>query len=562
MEHEIHTRHYSIQDTYSREFRNQIIINEILRISLSPYLFQELLERILIYLTSQKSLALAPKAAIFLVNQESQLLTLKASHGLTPQQVSRCDNIAFGQCHCGRAALNGAIHFFTSIAPLSAESAEDPIDRAHYCVPIIKDEQSIGVLSLYVKNEHELSLETEQLLESIANVLATVIESQKMDQQLAELVDDLRVSIISLREEKMFSESVIQSLNHGLVVTDLGGNILKSNSAARQILQPFVKSIDGKNLNTLIGTARAKKLMTISGDGSDGQELEEIILATDDGDEKIFSYSTTARRDSRNNQVGVIVSLSDITELRYVRKEMEKMNRLSTVAEIASAVAHEVRNPLAGIKIMAQSIEEDAIENSSQLECSKRIIRQVDRLNELLTEFFSYARPVDPNKRPTSLNTIITEIRPLISNRLMNNSIQLIVRFAENLPDIMADPNQMQQVFLNLMLNATDAIRQDGTIEISGRYLTGNALGAFKRKYPGKLSGKRYVLVTFSDNGMGMSPEIAEKSFEPFFTTKNSGTGLGLSIVYRTLQENDAAITLQSLEGKGTTFNMFFRVGE
>lgn len=562
MEHQLYTEQRTMQDTYSKEFRNQIIINEILRISLSPYLFQELLERILVYLTSQKSLFLAPKAAIFLVNHRSKLLTLKASHGLSKKQISRCNKVEFGQCHCGRAAHIGSIHFFTTIAPLSANRPGETSNCAHYCIPIIKDEQSIGVLSLYVKDGHELSLETEQLLESIANVLATVIESQKMDQQLAELVDDLRVSIISLREEKMFSESVIQSLNHGLLVTDLGGNILKSNSAARQLLHPFIKSIDGKNLNTLIGTSRAKKLMTISGNGSVGQEQEEIILSTEDGDEKIISYSTTTRCDSRNNQVGVIISLSDITELRYVRKEMEKMNRLSTVAEIASAVAHEVRNPLAGIKIMAQSIEEDAVDNGTQLECSSRIIRQVDRLNELLTEFFSYARPVEPNKRSISLTTILTETRPLISNRLLNDTIQLIERFSDDLPDIIADPNQMQQVFLNLMLNAIDAIKQNGTIEISGRYLTGTALGAYKRKHPGILSGKHYVLVTFSDNGSGMSPELAEKAFEPFFTTKKSGTGLGLSIVYRTLQENDAAITVQSLEGKGTTFNMFFRTGE
>ncbi len=562
MEHEIHTGQQTIQDTYSREFRNQIIINEILRISLSPYLFQELLERILVYLTSQKSLRLAPKAAIFLVDHNSTHLTLKASHNLSQEQIARCNSVELGQCHCGRAAHNGAIHFFTSTAPLSIDIPDKTPDCAHYCIPIIKDEQAIGVLALYVKDDHELSLETEQLLESIANVLATVIESQKMDQQLAELVNDLRISIISLREEKMFSESIIQSLNHGLVITDLGGNILKSNSAARQILQPFVKSIDGKNLNTLIGISHAQKLLTISGDGSDGKEQEEIILATPAGDEKIISFSTTAQRDSRNNQVGVIVSLSDITELRYVRKEMEKMNRLSTVAEIASAVAHEVRNPLAGIKIMAQSIEEDAIEHGTQLECSRRIIRQVDRLNELLTEFFSYARPVEPNKHPISLSTILTEIRPLICNRLAKNTIQLVERFADDLPDIMADPNQMQQVFLNLMLNASDAIQNNGIIEISGRLLTSSALAAVKRQHPGLLSGRHYVLVTFSDNGSGMSPEVAEKAFEPFFTTKNSGTGLGLSIVYRTLQENDAAITLQSLEGKGTTFNMFFRTGE
>lgn len=561
MEHERQSGQEATLEKYPREFRNQTIINDILRISLSPYLFQELLERILAYLTTQKSLRLAPKAAVFLVSPESQVLHLKANHGLSKEQISRCDAVKFSLCHCGRAAEKKAIHFFQSESPLHCNTSGDTQSQGHYCIPIIRDEQAIGVLALYVREDHELSLETEQLLESIANILASVIESQKMDQQLVELVNDLRISIISLREEKLFSESVIQSLNHGLIVADLKGNILKSNNAARQILQFYTSSLDGKNLKSLVGSTHGGKLMTINIDEADPRE-REFLLSTESGEEKVITFQTTARRGARGNQVGVIISLSDVTELRYVRKEMEKMNRLSTVAEIASAVAHEVRNPLAGIKIMAQSIEEDSGENDQQLECSRRIIRQVDRLNELLTEFFSYARPVEPKKRPISLKTILAETRPLISNRLMNNSINLIENIAPKLPEIIADPNQMQQVFLNLMLNSTDAIRQNGTIEINSRYLTGNSLGAFKRRYPGLLKGKKYVFVSFSDNGTGMPAEVADKAFEPFFTTKNTGTGLGLSIVYRTLLENDAAITLESKQGKGTTFNMFFQTRE
>jgi signal transduction histidine kinase len=235
------------------------------------------------------------------------------------------------------------------------------------------------------------------------------------------------------------------------------------------------------------------------------------------------------------------------------------MNRLSTVAEIASAVAHEVRNPLAGIKIMAQSIEENAGDDEEQLECSRRIIRQVDRLNELLSEFFSYARPVIPNKRPASLPAILSEILPLIHNKLMSRHIELVQNFSKDLPAIIVDPNQLQQVFLNLILNAIDAIYQQGRIEISARLLVKSRFAAYKKKFPGLRGDRQYIVVHFSDNGAGMSTETVEKIFEPFFTTKSTGTGLGLSIVYRTLRENDAAIVVESAEGKGTTFMMFFQ---
>ena len=215
MEHERQSGQEAILEDYSREFRSQKIINDILKISLSPYLFQEILERILAHLTAQKSLHLIPKAAVFLVNSESQVLQLEASHGLSKEQISRCEEVKFGLCHCGRAAEKKAIHFFQSEPPLHSMASGNQESQGHYCIPIICDEQAIGVLALYVKEDHELSVETEQLLRSIANILASVIKSQKMDQQMVELVNDLHISIISLREEKLFSESVIQNLNHG-----------------------------------------------------------------------------------------------------------------------------------------------------------------------------------------------------------------------------------------------------------------------------------------------------------------------------------------------------------
>ncbi|WP_163336342.1 ATP-binding protein [Desulfopila sp. IMCC35008] len=537
---------------------SQEILNDILRISLEPYLFKELLERILSYLVSRKQLHFAGRAAIFLVDPDNEKLVLKASIGFEKEQVAACNNSDLSSCHCGKAVHSGAIHYFSQPPPLNNICPSEDSSKNHYCLPILREGVTVGILALYTNPEHELSVDMEQLLESIGNVLATVIESQKMDQQLIELVNDLRVSIINLREEKLFTESIIQSLSHGLLVVDLQGNIQKSNNVAKHILNPFTRNLDGMNLHTLLGSDTAEKVTTIT-DPLETRIEKDFTLRTVNGDEKVFSYATSSREDTRGHQVGMIIAINDATELRYVRKEMEKMNRLSTVAEIASAVAHEVRNPLAGIKIMAQSIEEDAVD-TEQLECSQRIIRQVDRLNELLTEFFSYARPVVPQKRPTSLSDILSETRPLLGNKLVKNNVSLTEIIAQDLPDIVADPNQMQQVFLNLMLNSIDAIRQNGSIEIHANLLEGNSLNNYKKNFPGHLAKDRYIMVEFSDNGTGMNPEVVEKVFEPFFTTKSTGTGLGLSIVYRTLHENDASITVRSMPGNGTTFSMFFEV--
>jgi len=417
-----------------------------------------------------------------------------------------------------------------------------------------------GVVCLFVPETHQRTEQKEELLKSIAEIIGNIIDSEKMDLQLINLVNDLRNSIIALREEKQFSDSIIQGLEHGLVITDSNGMIQKSNDVAKQILRPVAKSLDNQSLFTILGNENAQRIMAQEQSiARPHNEENELVLTTETGEELILRYSAVKRNDNKGQDCGSIISLTDVSEWRYVRKEMEKMNRLSTVAEIASAVAHEVRNPLAGIKIMAQSIEENQAPPEERTECAQRIIRQVDRLNELLTDFFSYARPVIPKKQRSSLESILAETKPLIINKLVKQRISLLEDFENDLPPVIADPNQIQQVFLNLFLNAIDAIKQEGTIEIAAYFLGGQKLVRFRKKNHLLPKGHQYVMVTFKDNGAGMSREASEKAFEPFYTTKSNGSGLGLSIVYRTLKENDATISVESVEGKGTTFTMFFK---
>ncbi|MCP4341009.1 MAG: GAF domain-containing protein [Desulfobulbaceae bacterium] len=537
---------------------HQSTLIEILKAALEPNPIKKKIEIILDYLLSLPHLQFDSKAALFFVEQDSETLALVVSRGFAHPDTIPCSENRFGVCHCGQVAETCKITFFNAPPPLLDIASPPNPFAGNYCVPIIKDSQSLGILTIYVNKRHRPSPEMHRLLGAVANIFAVMIESQQMDQQLIQLVNDLRGSIISIREEKKFSESIIQGLHHGLLVVDLDGRVRKSNSVAKSIFNPCTELVDDQYLADILGADAANQLLTTVPSESD-QFDRELSFVTPNGEKKIIGFSNVCREDAAGRTIGVIISLADISELKYVRKEMEKMNRLSTVAEIASAVAHEVRNPLAGIKIMAQSIEEEAKDNSEQLECAQRITRQVDRLNVLLSDFFSYARPAEPNKRPTSLETIIVETKPLIKSRLTKNHIELHEDISSELPKIIADPHQLQQVFLNLFLNGIDAIKQQGQIDISASLPTKIRLQQYRKKYPALLDNSPYVVVLFTDNGKGMSPATAEQVFEPFFTTKTSGAGLGLSIVYRTLKENDAAIVLESKEGKGTTFTMFFK---
>ena len=546
----------------AEEGRQQSILLEVLQAALQPKPLNEKIDAILEYLLSLEHLQFAAKAALFFVAPDRVSLTRKAGIGFSPLQGSACSTIPFGFCHCGQTAEKNTTTFCNKPPPLLQNHTAPPLlpgtYAGNYCVPITKDGRLLGLFTIYVSLAHHPSQHMYQLLEAVAQILAILLENRQMKQQLLQLISDLRRSNASVEEEKKFSTSLIEGLHHGLLVVNLAGRVQRSNAIAQTVLQPMNKNIDGELLADIIGKEASDQLLRIVPPDTDQFE-RELVFTTPTGENKALGFSTVSQQDTAGKNIGVIISLADISEVKYVRREMEKMNRLATIAEIASAVAHEVRNPLAGIKIMAQSIEEEAQDNSEQLECAQRIGRQVDRLNVLLSDFFAYARPAEPQKRAVSLADIIIETKPLINSRLSKNHIDLHMDISSELPLVIADPHQLQQVFLNLFLNAIDAIKQQGRIDISAERPTTKQLQHYKKKYPLLRQDAPCLLVHFTDNGTGMSPTTAEKVFEPFFTTKTSGAGLGLSIVYRTLKENDGGIVIASEEGKGTTFTMFLQ---
>lgn len=537
----------------------QSILDDILKISLQPLSLAQQFERVLEYLFEIRSLRLLPYGAVFLAEQGSDTFTLKAKRGFTQGEEMPCTRKPQGMCKYGQAGRYGAFKLKNCTASQSTQHCGFVRSHGHYCSPLQKGERIVGILCLYTEQDYAIRDHNEELIQSVCNILTNMVESREMDIQLVNIVHDLQLSIHNAKEERRFSESILQGLTHGLIVTDLRGKILTFNEVAKSIMSTFTPTLADNNLTDIVGRDSAAKLLTLNADGDTNLEQELAIKSADD-DERIIGYSVVPRIDALGRDVGRIISINDISEIKYVRREMEKMNRLATVAEIASAVAHEVRNPLAGIKIMAQSIEGQSVSPEEQSECLTRIIRQVDRLNSLLTEFFSYARPAEPQVCPTPLADIIADTQPLIANKMVKNHITFKNECQEGLPPIMADPNQVQQVLLNLFLNAMDATRDGGTITIKTALLKGPALARHRKKHPGLLPRSKYVSASVIDDGIGMSKEVAEKVFEPFFTNKSSGTGLGLSIVYRTLRENNATITVDSAPNKGTTFTIYFSV--
>jgi PAS domain S-box-containing protein len=536
---------------------NQRVINSILHTSLEPISLEKKLKHALDHILSLRNGKLLSAGAIFLIKNDTGILEIKVQQGLDEEQQALSDERPHGRYNCGLTQGRQCVERITDLHEIQFH---DQVPHGHYWVPILSGKNLFGIIALYTREGHKRKSGEEEFLKTIANTLAVAIERDRMEKEHTSLVDDLKSMITDLKNEKKFTESIIQSLNSGLLVLDHDGKIITCNSKGMRILNHFVQTIEGENLSSIFGKkvaetiTKSNKAFSLKG--------VEVALQTKNGEERILGIKAASREDASGKKVGRILSFIDITEMNYFRQEIEKMNRLSTVAEIASAVAHEVRNPLAGIKTMSQAIEENIDDDDDNKEYIKRIIKQVDRLNQLLSEFFTYAKPGEPKKIRSSLVDIINDTRPLIKSKLDKKNIELSEHYEKGLPHIFADQNQIQQVFLNLMLNSIDALDHKGAIEIQANRLQQEQRKNYIKVFPALRKECEYIVVLFKDNGIGMTPEVAEKVFEPFFTTKHNGSGLGLSIVYRILKENNAAIYVDCAESGATVFTMFFEADE
>jgi signal transduction histidine kinase len=262
--------------------------------------------------------------------------------------------------------------------------------------------------------------------------------------------------------------------------------------------------------------------------------------------------------------VGSIISFRDITQIKQMQVEVQRMDRLASMGVMASGIAHEIRNPLAGIKTIAQTLEEEIAATDPRREYVSRIVRQVNRMDDLLKTIFSYAKPREPQKKFHRLPEIVQEVAALLANRMRAQSVVFREIYPQDLPQLFVDFHQIQQVFVNLFLNALDAMPKGGelTLAASSKVTTIQRVDRRGRPFPVQPKSALYVEALVSDTGAGIRPETLPSIFNPFFTTKPQGAGLGLAIVYRIITEHQGDIQVESIVNQGTTFRLLLPTEE
>ncbi|MFP7755617.1 ATP-binding protein [Thermodesulfobacteriota bacterium B35] len=536
----------------------QQIVSSILRIAMEDLSLDEILSHALGCVLRYNRCNLMDKGAISLMAEEADYLVLRAHRGFDRAQLAACRRIPLGTCHCGRAALTGQIQYSASVDHLHDIRPERVAPHGHYCVPICAGDDMLGVLTLYLRHGHAQSSDEKEMLWAISNILASVIRRKKIEIQLCRLVRKQELMITRISDEQKMTESIIQCLHTGLMVCDLEAEILRINPFGRMVLGRFLAAGEPEPTDPASFARLAPVRAMLEGGRDAVGSSGEVRCRDRSGMERVLRYSVVALENASGEHIGLILQFDDVTETLRIGREMTKMNRLRTVAEIAAAVAHEVRNPLAGIKTMSQAIEENCARDDDNREYVTRIIRQVDRLNDLLTDFFTYATPGTAKREQVCLRQVVRETWFLLDGRFARRRIVLREAYAKALPDLHVDPRQLQQVLLNLMLNSIDAIGTDGEIRIRARVAAQSELEQYGGPAGGPDRERESVLVFFADNGRGLETEDADRIFEPFFTTRHHGSGLGLAIARRILHENNARIMLDPTVREGVGFVMVF----
>lgn len=264
---------------------------------------------------------------------------------------------------------------------------------------------------------------------------------------------------------------------------------------------------------------------------------------------------------NRDDEIGTLSAAFDQMGERLVQRERElkqsqdtlrRADRLSSLGLLTAGLAHEIRNPLVAIRTFTQLLPERYDDPEFREGFQGLALKEVDRICGLITDLLSFARPSKPNVAPENVSDVVDNIARILETQAKEKGVTIERRFGDNLPKAWIDREQMKQVFMNLILNAIQAMKGTGTITLTSRSVSAN----------GTRPAAEYIQIEVKDNGVGIPEENLQHIFDPFFTSKDEGSGLGLAVSHQIVQEHGGFVTVESNVGSGTSFFVHVPVGK
>lgn len=383
--------------------------------------------------------------------------------------------------------------------------------------------------------------------------------SSTISEELKKKKKELMQKQVDYTQLETFNRNIIQSLDSGLLTIGLDGKINFLNRTAEKILnrngeELINASIDDlfPRINGVIDEFKEKG----SSSPSDYQRYE-TLLSNEEGKKTYLGFSISPLTGPDGSLIGHTLIFQDITKFKEMEEQMKRFDKMAAIGLLAAGMAHEIRNPLASLSGSIQMLKSELTLDHHQNHLMEITLRESERLNALITDFLLFAQPPQTHKMPWEIWKIMEEtIEMFIHSSAFREGIQITRSNPGENFRAMIDPDQMKQVFWNLLINAAQSMSDGGKISIRLEKRNG-VLWGVNFPLPAQRREMEWITISITDSGSGISAQEKEKIFEPFFTTKEGGTGLGLSIVHKIIENHNGMIKVESEVGKGSTFTIF-----
>jgi PAS domain S-box-containing protein len=470
-------------------------------------------------------------------------MTPFVKHGLTTELMGRLGWPDGPRRLAEEVALARRV-LIASRSGISEESDRSAAGRApgtRAGVPLASKDHVYGVMNIYGRERRSFTEEDIALLTTVGNQIGVAIEN-------AELVHRLQHTVSEMGAMRRFSDSVLQDMSNGLVVVDRDGKVRLVNRAGESLLGCSEKDVLESAAEQLLG--RGAGIVRDSMERQLAYPGVEIHVKRDGGESLPIGMSVSPLRGDGGAVNGAVIMLRDLRGEKELEEERIRLERLALLGELSAVMAHEIRNPLAGMAAGIQHLLTKFEKQDDRHQALERIQREGERVNRLIEDILLISRPPRLNLAACNVAQILGELVEQWKQKAQAQGVEILTDFAPGIPDLRGDNNRLEQAFSNLVANGVEAMPNGGQLRIAVR---------------GPVDGDGeagFVRAVIQDNGVGIKEEDMPRILDPFVTTKVRGTGLGLPIAQRIIEEHKGDFKIESKEGEGTKVTVQLPLGK